>query len=62
VILIEALGVFNSCGWWKKTPTTACYFFENIGQGGKSMTEIGFLIGNKKAESFALQLDEILLK
>ena len=29
---------------------------------GKSMTEIGFLIGNKKAESFALQIDEISIK
>ena len=29
---------------------------------GTSMLEIGFLIGNKKAESFALELDEILIQ
>jgi len=26
---------FDLCGWWKKTPTTACCFLLNTCQGGK---------------------------
>jgi hypothetical protein len=49
---------YNLCGWWKKTPTTACCFLSNTCRGGKYSFGIS---GSKEINDCDLSLRDVII-